>query len=94
MYEDNMKIEISDEQYWKILNYDDAMLYLQRLEIDGKKDWRTIGNYKEYKSIIKKYNNLAWLEKNLIWGQSERTVLEDYEKSYSEPIWVLPVRTV
>jgi hypothetical protein len=35
-----MNIEVSDREYWKELNYDDAELYCQLLVIDGKTDWR------------------------------------------------------
>jgi hypothetical protein len=33
-------VEISEEKYWKLLNYYDGMLYLSLLTIDGKNDWR------------------------------------------------------
>jgi hypothetical protein len=35
-----MKIEISDKQYEKVLNWHDGMLYCSMLVIDGKDDWR------------------------------------------------------
>ena len=35
-----MNLEISDTQYVKLLNWYDAMMYCQLLDIDGKNDWR------------------------------------------------------
>ena len=35
-----MNIEISCTNYWKELNYRDALLYCSLLCIDGKTDWR------------------------------------------------------
>jgi|688.fasta_scaffold2146640_2 hypothetical protein len=35
-----MNLEISDTQYVKLLNWYDAKLYCELLEIDGKNDWR------------------------------------------------------
>jgi hypothetical protein len=33
-------IESAGKQYWKYLNYHDALLYLSFLDIDGHNDWR------------------------------------------------------
>jgi hypothetical protein len=41
-------IEISDEKYWIKCTKDEAILYLQFLEIDGKKGWRLLENFVEY----------------------------------------------
>lgn len=35
-----MRIEIASKEYWKELNYYDALLYCSLLVIDGKNDWR------------------------------------------------------
>jgi translation initiation factor 2B subunit (eIF-2B alpha/beta/delta family) len=40
-----MNIEISPRQYWKRLNYYDALLYLSILNIDGKEGWRLPNNF-------------------------------------------------
>jgi hypothetical protein len=37
-----MNIEVSEEKYWKVLNYTDGILYCSMLEIGGKDDWRMI----------------------------------------------------
>jgi len=37
-----MNIEISEEKYWKVLNYTDGILYCSMLEIGNKDDWRMI----------------------------------------------------
>lgn len=34
-----MRIEISSKEYWKELNYYDALLYCSMLVIDGKNEW-------------------------------------------------------
>jgi hypothetical protein len=39
-----MNIEISDRKYWKRLSYDDGLLYVSLLTIDGKNDWRLFKN--------------------------------------------------
>ena len=33
-------VEISPKEYWKRMNYYDAILYCQLLNIDGREDWR------------------------------------------------------
>jgi hypothetical protein len=34
-------IEVSEKKYWKLFkNYEDVLLYLALLNIDGKNDWR------------------------------------------------------
>jgi hypothetical protein len=44
-----MNIEISPRQYWKRLNYYDALLYLSILNIDGKEGWKLPSdNQKQY----------------------------------------------
>lgn len=35
-----MNIEVSSKEYWKGLNYYDALLYCELLDIDGVDDWR------------------------------------------------------
>ncbi len=35
-----MKIEIAPKEYWKRLNYYDALLYLSLLNIDGNEGWK------------------------------------------------------
>ena len=35
-----MRIDISDEKYWKSMNYHDGLLYLSLLTIDDVEGWR------------------------------------------------------
>jgi hypothetical protein len=45
-------IEISSEEYWKKMTFNDAILYCSLLSIDNKNDWRIIEDADEYFSNV------------------------------------------
>jgi hypothetical protein len=55
-----MTIEISEEKYWKLLNYYDGMLYLSLLTIDGKNDWRMFKYWLEGAKYDEKVLGIMW----------------------------------
>jgi hypothetical protein len=78
-----MTIEISEEKYWKLLNYYDGMLYLSLLTIDGKNDWRMFKYWLEGANYDEKVWGMMW------YGEDERTSEDDLiNKQYL----VVPVR--
>jgi hypothetical protein len=83
-----MNIEISDRKYWKPLGYDDGLLYVSLLEIDGKRDWRlpTTADVKGALYDIIETKGFA----NAIWyiGDGERYSSYTYELE----LMVIPVR--
>lgn len=57
-------IELSPKEYWKTLNYHDALLYCQLLTIDGKNDWRMTREVSEYHPEVSPVE-LIWCEKDV-----------------------------
>ena len=49
-------IEISDKKYWIMCNFHEAVLYVQFLEIDGKKDYRLFKKSGEYYKHVNSHN--------------------------------------
>jgi hypothetical protein len=78
-----MTIEISEEKYWKLLNYYDGMLYLSLLNIDGKNDWRLFKDAKEARPL---HDDVG------IWYISDGNII-DYLLNTSY-FWVVPVRDI
>jgi hypothetical protein len=75
-----MRIEISDEHYWKWMNYYDGLLYCSLLDIGGKMDWRM--------PTIKEYGELDVIED---WERGDNEYHNERfltEKHY----WVKPIR--
>jgi hypothetical protein len=80
-------IEISEREYWKKMNYDDAELYCSMIVIDGKNDWRMITQL-EYINIDvewKKYLNELEIA---LWYYG------DGDSYLGGRYWVVPVRDV
>ena len=53
-------IEISDKKYWIKGTYDDAIMYCQFLEIDGKKDYRLFNNDMERMNSGNTFGRAIW----------------------------------
>jgi hypothetical protein len=62
-----MNIEISDKEYERYLNWDDATLYCQLLTIDNKNDWR-MPTKDELNEIYNSKNNF---EGHYYWSSQE-----------------------
>jgi hypothetical protein len=88
-----MKIEISPIEYWKVLSYEDSLLYCSLLVIDGKDNWRMINSEKEYNIVRRRCKNVELCTDDFIWGEYNRSFLEYYE-GFGENIWVVPVRDI
>lgn len=80
-----MGIEISDEYYWKVLTWQDGLLYCSLLSIDGKMDWRMINRQDYFNSSISNKNNPS--NNGICFGDVKQVVL-GYE------YWVIPVSDV
>jgi len=94
-------IEISDKKYWKVLNFNDALLYCSLLIIDGKGDWRMFnnseemmrvgnGNHEVYE-VYEVYTDVDGTYYEGVWymsdgGDDNLKGMEDY--------WVIPVRDI
>lgn len=59
-----MKIEISPVEYEKHLNWSDANMYCQLLEIDGKTDWR-LPTLKEFEDIYQSYYTITIIQDDM-----------------------------
>ncbi len=79
-----MNIEVSDREYWKELNYDDAELYCQLLVIGGKTDWRLPLQSEKMEMEIE----MGGIIRNT-WVYM--SILRILPKSY---MWVVPVRDI
>ena len=79
-----MNIEISDRKYWKRLSYDDGLLYVSLLTIDGKNDWRLFKNgYERYRAGD--HFDTTGLAEYLI-----PTIMDD--DLTGDNLWIIPVR--
>jgi hypothetical protein len=77
-----MTIEISEEKYWKVMGYDDGMLYCSLLIIDGKEDWRMPFSME---SIWEEWKKLRRMPVRM-WYYDEGVMYE------GNRYWVIPVR--
>jgi hypothetical protein len=91
-------IEISEREYWKILNYHDGLLYCSMLEIDGKNDWRMISdtdneelvNGRDYKSDD---GDVLILNVAALAGKWYIEDVDEYDSDALTALyWVIPVR--
>jgi hypothetical protein len=87
-------IEISDKKYWKKLNYNDGMLYVALLEIDGTNDWRMIRDGDEhYETVDFDSDEIRRCFKTYSMWYSidcERYAKGTLDMNY----WVIPVRDI
>ena len=81
-----MTIEISEEKYWKLLNYYDGMLYLTLLTIDGKDNWRMLKKYDEFYFLSTKINLEPW--KSALFSSDETQYPND------AVLKIIPVRDI
>jgi hypothetical protein len=79
-----MNIEISDKKYWKRLSYDDGLLYVSLLVIDGKDDWRLFKNGNERHRAGNRYNT-SGIPEYLIPTLVDSDLIGD-------DLWIIPVR--
>jgi len=90
-----MNIEISEDKYWKQLNYNDGLLYVSLLEIDGKNDWRMISDAQEFAMLTDKIE-LKWMsEHGFNICRTNSWFIHDGNINYvnlSKYCWVIPVR--
>jgi hypothetical protein len=88
-------IEISEDKYWKKMNYDDGKLYCSLLTINGKDDWRMISDKQEF-VMLKDEIELKWMgEHGFNIFQTNSWFIEDDNLKYlnhSRYCWVIPVR--
>lgn len=102
-----MNIQIAPEDYIKNLKYDDGLLYLTLLMIDGKNDWR-LPTVEELQYIDNNYERTSRVAKEFWSSSSKSAILVTYvfaEKSSwtgyqsihnaeASNVYVLPVRTI
>jgi len=91
-----MILEVSSPEHWKILNYNDGLMYCSMIEIGGHNDWRMM-TYDEWmlyygfvRLDIEKMN-----VNNKYKVVSSWYVLTDDEEEYcsdSDMGWAVPVR--
>lgn len=81
-----MTIEISEEKYWKLLNYYDGMLYLSLLTIDGKNDWRMFKYWLEGVKYDEKVWGIMWYGEDVKMSSEDDLINKQY--------LVVPVRDV
>lgn len=79
-----MNIEISDKKYWKRLSYDDGLLYVSLLDIDGKNDWRLFKDVNE-RYHAGNYYNTSGIPEYLIPTLVDSDLIGD-------DLWIIPVR--
>jgi hypothetical protein len=82
-----MNIEISDKKYWKRLSYDDGLLYVSLLVIDGKDDWRLFKNGNERHRAGNHYNT-SGMQEYLIPTMMD----SDLTSVTGDDLWIIPVR--
>jgi hypothetical protein len=96
-----MNIVTVPKEYVKKLNYDDALLYCQLLNIDGNNDWRmpTLQECKHISPLLKQHRRydaiLYWIEDydedGLRWVFD--TISNSGLCTYShEEYWICPIR--
>lgn len=86
-----MNIEISCTNYWKELNYRDALLYCSLLDIDGKTDWRLPTDeegdiYELYDKMTEHGNHMS-----SVWTVED---LNTYPDLHYNEYWCIPVRDI
>ena len=79
-----MNIEISDKKYWRRLSYDDGILYVSLLDIDGKNDWRLFKDVNE-RYHAGNYYNTSGIPEYLIPTLLDSDLIGD-------DLWIIPVR--
>ena len=77
-----MKLEIAPREYWIKCTYEEAIIYLEFLEIDGKMDWHLPENYKVLESTL---TNLDYL-KIIPWFFGDHLNWATF--------WCIPVRDI
>jgi hypothetical protein len=92
-----MNIEISEDKYWKVLNYNDGLLYCSMLEIGDKDDWRMISEEDlamilEDDLIMIKNRVNQKMRTDGVWFNNDNHVYND--KVLNVRCHVIPVRDV
>ena len=84
-------IEISSNEYWKELNYRDALLYCSLLDIDGKNDWRLPND--EEGDVYELYDRMTEYANHMssVWTVED---LETYPDLHSYEYLCIPVRDI
>lgn len=80
--EEFMNIEIAPNEYWKRLNWNDGLLYLSLLIIDGKNNWR-------YPKSVE----LSQPQPDT-WYIIDGEVLADFPEFLERKHYVIPVRDI
>jgi hypothetical protein len=78
-----MTIEIAPKEYWKRLNYYDALLYLSILNIDGKEGWKLPSD--NQKQDV--WPTFKWTVEDGEGYKNETILLDKHW-------WVIPVRDI
>jgi hypothetical protein len=98
-----MNIETVPKEYVKKLSYDDALLYCQLIEIDGKSDWRmpTVNECKHINPILLKHSRYTvevyrqyWVDTgggdlHWVFDTLHNRILNPYSRTEN---WICPIR--